>query len=151
MSKVDDETMASDSTVASRSPVPISVTPLFRQRNQVICAIQPPPGNQNGGMIKLSRGNGYTLEFKLQPGDPHPLTFRPPNDGSNDGSRAFWCDSDDCPPNASLDPQYVNPRLSIDRLTLTVDANPAGANKNAVHFRLNFDNNCHFDPIIIHD
>jgi hypothetical protein len=140
-----------DGTMASRSPVQINVTPLFRQGNEVICDIQPPTANQKGGMIKLSRGNAYALEFTLQPGTPSGLKFRLPNDGSNDGSRAFWCDPTDCPSHTTLDPQYFNPRLSNGDLTLTVEADPAGMAANAVHYRLNFDNNRYFDPIIIHD
>lgn len=131
--------------------VRIDVTPVFQQGNELFCAIDPPGANQQGGMIRLNRGTATTLRFDLQPHPNFPnLRFDPPNDGSNSGSEAFWCDANDCPTHSLMDPQYQNPQLSNGGARLEVDAAPGAAGPSGVHYRLNFDNGCHFDPIIIH-
>lgn len=137
-----------------RSGVTIEVEPLFQQRNQVVCAIDPPGSNSKGGSVKLRRGQSYTLEFELQPVNPPApqVTFRSVPGNPTDGRDAFWCDADDCPRNAQMDAQYGNPRLSNAGRTLKVDVTPSSSSPpNAVHYRLNFEPNGFFDPIIIHD
>lgn len=127
------------------SPVAISVTPLFRQGNTVVCDIDPPSNFKKGGNIKLPKGT-CTLEFNLLAGDPSPLKFRTKQGGASD---AFWCDSTACPTHETFDPQYSNPQVLNGGATVTVDVNPSGQ-PNAVFYSLNFDNACHFDPVIIH-
>ncbi len=130
---------------ATTSNVPISVTPVFRQGNTVVCDIDPPSTFKKGGNIRLPRG-ACTLEFSLQPGIPANLKFRTKQNGASD---AFWCDSTTCPAHETLDPQYSNPQVSNGGATVTVAVNPNGQ-QNAVFYRLNFDNACNFDPVIIH-
>ena len=127
------------------TPVSINVTPLFKQRNMVVCDIDPPANYEKGGNIKLAQGS-YTLEFSLLAGTPANLRFRAKPNGDCDG---FWSNADDCPTHDMNDPQYSNPRLANGGSTLLVDVSPSGQ-PNAIHYRLNFDNQCNFDPIIIH-
>lgn len=126
--------------------VTIGVTPLFRQRNMVVCAIDPPSTAQKGGSIKLPKGRSQ-IQFKLQAGLPGDLKFRTKASGESDG---FWCNGDSCPSHEMYDSQYSNPQVLDNGTTLTVDVNSSGQ-QNAVFYRLNFDNNCNFDPIIIHE
>ena len=128
----------------TRTDITIDVTPLFKQGNEVVCAIDPPPGYASGGNIKLSKSGSYTLEFRLLAGTPAKLKFRPDQAGA---CKAFWSDAADCPTHDMNDQYYRNARLD-DPTTLKVDVDPPGADY-AVHYRLNFDNNGHFDPIII--
>jgi hypothetical protein len=121
--------------------VQIGVTPLFKQGRQIICEIDPPPGNHKGGMLHIGKGNACTLQFDLQAGTPNPLAF--------DGD-PFWWESDDCPRNQNCPAPYSNPRVTNKGATLTVDV-AAVPTDSAVHYRLNFDNGCYFDPIIIRD
>jgi hypothetical protein len=146
MLKTHDKTEEGNDPMA-RTRVPIDVTPLFRQGNTVVCDIDPPTRFQKGGNIHLPK-DSYTLEFSLQSGTPAGLNFQPDRSGVCD---AFWSDSADCPTHAMNNGQYSNPRLT-DPTTWCVDVDVAsGAPPLAVHYRLNFDNACNFDPIIIHD
>lgn len=126
--------------ISSGPTITINVTPLFQQRNQIICAIEPPQGNAKGGMVRLDKGKACTLQFVLQPGKPSPLGF--------DLGNGFTWASDDCPGNAAgaSAPYTVKDN---DGTKLTIDVGTA--NESAVHYRLNFDNNRFFDPIIIRD
>lgn len=125
----------------SVAPIQIGVTPLFTQGRQVICKIDPPQGNHKGGMLHIRKRDTGTLRFNLQPGNPNPLAF---------GRDPFWWDSDDCPMNQNCPAPYSNPRVTNNGSTLSVDV-AAVPEDSAVHYRLNFDNGCYFDPIIIRD
>ena len=129
-----------------RTPVAIDVTPLFRQGNTDVCSIES-VGYMRGGSVRLPKGS-YTLRFNLLNGDPANLDFEPDQNGV---CVAFWSDENDCPRRAGNNGQYQNPRLVAPRI-LEVDVDvPQGAPPMAVHYRLNFNDNHNFDPIIIHD
>ena len=132
----------------ARNRVAIDVTPQFVHGHTIICDVDPPSKHHKGGHIRLPRGHSYTLEFKLQPGTPANLHFKPDQDGR---CEAFWSDLHECPTHASNVPQYENPRLAApDRIEVDVDVEQGGK-PTAVHYRLNFDDGRYFDPIIIHD
>jgi hypothetical protein len=132
----------------TRTNVTINVTPLFKQRNEVTCDIDPQQGYMKGGNITLSKAASYTLIFCLQPGNPANLQFQPNQGGT---CAAFWTDTANCPTPNAQDGYYVNPRLDPtdpNNTTLLVDVNPPNVDY-AVHYRLDFNNGCYFDPIII--
>lgn len=132
----------------SRKRVGIDVTPQFIHGDTIICDVDPPSEHRKGGHIRLPRGEAYTLEFKLLPGSPANLGFKPETGGQ---CNAFWSDTHQCPQHAMNAPQYKNPRLSAaDRLDVDVDVEHGGE-PSAVHYRLNFDDGRSFDPIIIHE
>jgi hypothetical protein len=135
-----------DGATVLRTPADIDVKPLFKQGHEVVCSVDG--GNfMKGGNIQLPKGQ-YTLTFNLLDGTPANLNFKP--DNSQGECVAFWSDSADCPRNATNDSQY-DPWLHSSRtLKVDVDVDP-GAPPEAIHYRLNFDNNCYFDPIIIHE
>jgi hypothetical protein len=145
MLKVDEKTNDKNEECdpVTRTSITIDVTPRFRQKNMVVCYVDPPVNYTKGGSIRLPQGH-YTLEFRLLDGTPANLNFAPDKSGA---CQAFWSDADDCPTHEMNDPQY-QPRL-IDSRTVSVDVDTNG--QNAIHYRLNFDNNCNFDPIIIHE
>ena len=133
----------------TRTNVEVEVTPKLIQGPMVVCEIDPGPGSGGkvkGGVIKLRRGADYQIVFELQDGDVPGLQF------AQGGSNAFWCDINTCPTSAgnNSNGQLTNPTVDSTGRKLTVDATPT-AQKNAVHYRLNFNNGCNFDPIIIHD
>jgi len=125
--------------------IAIGVTPLFVQGDMVVCDIDPPSNYHKGGHMKLPKGRAK-LAFSLQAGTPANLKFRTKPNGDSD---AFWCDAIACPAHEMTDPQYSNAQVSNNGTTVTVDVVPNGQT-NAVFYRLNFDNGCSFDPIIIH-
>lgn len=129
-----------------RTQAAITVKPLFRQGHEIVCSIDA-GGYMQGGNIELPKGH-YSLTFNLLEGNPAGLNFEP-NDVHGD-CEAFWSESNDCPRNSTNHAGY-SARLSDPRtLTVDVDVDP-GAPPEAVHYRLNFDNHCYFDPIIIHE
>ena len=136
--------MKKDHKMSSGPPVKVNVTPLFRQGNQVICAIEPQQqGNAKGGMLRLDRGRSCTVEFSLLAGSPDPLAFS--------ANGAFEWASDDCPrPGVGASQPYSNPVVTNEGLKLTVSVGDV-PETSAVHYRLNFDNHLYFDPIIIRD
>jgi hypothetical protein len=129
---------------APRTDVQINVKPLFRQRNTIVCDIDPPPGNSQGGNMHLPQGS-YLLKFNLLEGKMPDLQFKADQHGV---CQAFWSDADDCPNNEMNNDQYSPTRKDGKTIWVNVDTD---GNQNAIHYRLNFDNNCKFDPIIIHD
>lgn len=138
-----EERCEADAAPAVRTAAGIIVQPLFKQGHEVVCSIDA--GNyMKGGNISLPQGH-YTLTFNLIDGEPRDLNFK--EDDHQGNCMAFWSSQTDCPNNAmnEYDPRLENGR----RLLVDVDVN--GATPQAVHYRLNFDNNCYFDPIIIHE
>lgn len=129
-----------------RTEAGITVTPLFRQGHEVVCSIDA-GGYMKGGNIELPKGH-YTLTFILADGTPADLNFEP-NDVHGD-CEAFWSESDDCPKNSTNHLGYSGHLDDPRTLVVNVDVDP-GAPPVAVHYRLNFDNHCYFDPIIIHE
>jgi hypothetical protein len=132
----------------ARDPVRVAVTPTLVQGGTVVCEIDGGPGaggKVKGGIIKL-KGGPYQLMFEIQTGDVPGLQF------DKGAGGAFWCDMDSCPAGLgnNSNGQLSNPVVSPDGLTLTVDADPKPP-RNAVHYSLNFNNGCRYDPIIIHD
>src|SRR5690349_1209191 len=94
-----------------RTAVDIDVTPLFKQGNEVVCDIDPPPGYAKGGNVQLSNGSSYTLAFNLRAPTSGPLaglTFEPDQAGV---CQAFWSNAADCPTHAMNDQYYRNQRL----------------------------------------
>jgi|SRR6476469_1903070 len=124
--------------------VPITVTPLFQKGPVVACDIDPPQNLHAGGHIKLSKNTNYILQFNLAGGTPGGIGFRPDKNGSCD---AFWSDPNDCPRNQTNDPNYSPTRNSGTQVTVNVTA---PGQDSCVNYRLNFDNNGYFDPVIIH-
>jgi hypothetical protein len=145
MLKIDEKTRdkIQESDPVARTQIAIDVTPLFRQKNMVVCDIDPPANYIKGGNVRLPQGN-YTLQFNLLDGTPAGLNFQPDKNGV---CQAFWSNADDCPTHEMNDAQY-HPTL-VNGRTVRVDVDTNG--QNAIHYRLNFDNNCNFDPIIIHE
>ena len=128
--------------------VDIDVTPQFVHDDAIICDVDPPEEHRKGGHIRLTRGESYTLGFRLLPGRPPNVRFRRDQEGKCD---AFWSDLHNCPQQAMNAPQYSEPRLSgPDRLEVDVNVEH-GSEPAAVHYRLNFDDGRSFDPIIIHE
>jgi hypothetical protein len=131
-----------------RTRVEVDVTPQFAHGNAIICDVEPPSQHRKGGHLRLPKGSSYTLQFKLLPGAPADLHFKPEHDGACD---AFWSDAHECPQHAMNARQYKNPRL-VDADTLEVDVDVEHHEPpTAVHYRLNFDDGRSFDPIIIHE
>jgi hypothetical protein len=134
-----------------RTAIPIEVTPLFKQGNEVVCDIDPPPGYAKGGHIQLSNSSAYTLTFKLLPPVSGPLAGLKFDTDAAGACQGFWSNAADCPTHAMNDQYYQNPRLDpSDPNKLLVDVDTPG-NDYAVHYRLNFNNNGRFDPIIINN
>jgi hypothetical protein len=132
----------------NRKRVEVDLTPQFVHAHTIICDVDPPKEHHKGGHIRLPRGQSYTLAFKLQPGSPANLHFKPDQGGKCD---AFWSHPHDCPTHAMNVPEYEQPRLTApDRLEVDVNVEHVGE-PSAVHYRLNFDDGRYFDPIIIHD
>lgn len=129
-----------------RTLAEITVTPLFRQGHEVICSVDA-GGLMKGGNIELPKGK-YTLIFKLLDGKPAGLNFEP--DDQHGECDAFWSDSIDCPRNATNQDGYTARLCDPRTLSVEIDVDQA-APPIAVHYRLNFDNHCYFDPIIIHE
>jgi len=135
---------------ATRAPVSISVTPVLEHKKEVICDIAPASGYGRGEKIHLKSGK-YKLKFTLRPGTPANVTFEP-NDSSGN-CRAIYFDDGGCPGNKNgtipTGQQFTPTRL--DDTTLEVDADVSGTPAYAIHYRLNFNDNRYFDPVIIHD
>lgn len=133
----------------SRTNVSIDVTPVLQHKKEVVCDIEPQAGHKKGEKIQLKSGN-YTLRFELQPGAPSNVVFEADDNQGN--CRAIYFDDDGCPENKNGSMpagQLYSPRRISDQI-LEVDANVSGG-PYAVHYRLNFNNNRYFDPVIIHD
>ncbi len=131
-----------------RKRVEIVVTPLSQVGTTVNCDIDPPPAHKKNGHIRLDKGDTYTLQFNLRPGNIPTLQFKPEVGGTCD---AFWSDPNACPLSAMSAPQYSNPSLhGAKRLDVDVDVEPGG-DPLEIHYRLNFDQQRSFDPIIIHE
>ena len=128
--------------------VDVNVTPQFVSGDSIICDVDPPIEHSKGGHIRLPRGESYALAFKLLPGNPDNLRFKPDQNGKCD---AFWSDAQGCPERAMNAPQYGDPRLSApDRLEIEIGVEHS-SDPLAIHYRLNFDDGRSFDPIIIHE
>ena len=134
--------MASDRTTVS-----IDVKPVIEHKKQVICDIMPSSHNK-GEKLQLKNGK-YRLEFNLVDGTPNDVAFETDN-GSH--CRAIYFDEDGCPGNNNGNmpaDQVFTPKRESDS-KLVVEADVSG-DPYAVHYRLNFNKNRYFDPIIIHD
>jgi hypothetical protein len=131
-----------------RKQVEIDVTPVSQSGNEVNCSIDPPPGHKKNGHIRLDKGEAYVLRFNLRPGIIPNLQFKPLMGGNCD---AFWSDPASCPLISTNAGQYSNPRLqNAKKLEVDVDIEPGGS-PSEIHYRLNFDQERSFDPIIIHE
>jgi hypothetical protein len=131
-----------------RKRVEIEVTPLSQTGSTVNCNVDPPSDHKKNGHIRLDKGETYTLQFNLRPGSLPTLQFKPDVGGTCD---AFWSDPNLCPPSSMNAGQYSNPSLhGVKRLDVDVDVEPGGAPLE-IHYRLNFDQERSFDPIIIHE
>ena len=131
-----------------RKPVVIDVTPLSQAGGTVNCIIDPPPAHKKNGKIRLDKGEAYTLQFNLRPGNLPTLKFKPDVGGSCD---AFWSDASTCPSSSMNATQYPSQSLQgTKRLDVDVDVETGGSPLE-IHYRLNFDQNRSFDPIIIHE
>jgi hypothetical protein len=131
-----------------RKRVEIQVTPLSQVGATVNCDIDPPPAHKKNGNIRLDKGDTYTLQFNLRPGNIPTLQFKPEVGGSCD---AFWSQANICPLTSMNDPQYPDQSLQgVKRLDVDVDVEH-GEGTVEIHYRLNFDQGRSFDPIIIHE
>ncbi len=129
-----------------RKRVEIEVTPLSESGGTVNCNIDPPSDHKKNGHIRLDKGDTYTLQFNLRPGNIPTLQFKPEVGGSCD---AFWSDPEGCPLSSTSAAQYTNPSLhGAKRLDVDVEASGVPLE---IHYRLNFDQGRSFDPIIIHE
>src|SRR4051794_37725900 len=105
--------------VEDESDVKINVTPLLVQDDVVVCEITPDTGYEQyvkGGVIKLNKDRRYTLEFRLQHGDPAGLLFQDTADA------AFWCDMKSCPDRQMMKSgnQLQSPAVGPDQTSLTL-------------------------------
>lgn len=131
-----------DMTKAETTRVVVDITPMLRNGGTVYCEVDPAPGSGRyvkGGVIKLPRGATYDVEFRIQPGEVEGLQFDP--------EAPFWSAANACPGAAGNDGQFTDPTY-VDPTTASVRATPVGG-KNAVHYRLNFNDGSNCDPIII--
>ena len=84
----------------------------------------------------------------MRPGNIPTLKFKPEVGGICD---AFWSDANDCPLSSTNVPQYPSQSLQgANRLEVDVDVETGGSPME-IHYRLNFDQERSFDPIIIHE
>lgn len=125
--------------------IKIDVKPLFTQRNEVICAIDPQSGNGGGGLLHLDKGKAHTLQFNLDTSQLPGFVW--------DSAGAFAWDYDDCPgPAGTCPPPYVASPPKGSTLEVAASAVPQ---EEAAHYRLNFKDGSgkswHFDPVIIRD
>lgn len=128
--------------------VDVNVTPQFINGGSIICDVDPPIEHRKGGHIRLPRGDSYILAFRLMPGKPDEIRFKPDQNGKCD---AFWSDAQGCPGRAMNVSSYGEPRLiAPDRLEVEINVEQ-GSDPAAIHYRLNFDDGRSFDPIIIHE
>jgi len=133
-----------------RTPVDVDVTPLFIAKgNEIICDIDPPPGYAKGGNIQLEKNSSYTLAFNLRAPISGPLAGLGFDIDQAGVCQGFWSDDGGCPTHETNAQYYSKARLDPNNSKrLLVDVDPPGQ-EYAVHYRLNFNNKGHFDPIII--
>lgn len=131
-----------------RTAVSIDVQPVIEHKKQVICDVLPAT-HAKGEKLHLPDGQ-YRLEFNLVPGTPNGVIFEA--DGGSGACRAIFFDEDGCPGNGNGNMPHgqLFAATRISDTKLVVDADVSGA-PYAMHYRLNFDNNRYFDPVIIHD
>lgn len=128
--------------------VEVDVVPQFVHGTSIICDVDSPSGHLQHGHIRLKKGQTYTVEFRLNPGNPRDLHFKPDQDGN---CEAFWSHEHHCPETRMNARQYSNARLeTADKLQVDVNLEQE-RDPSAVHYRLNFDDGHSFDPIIIHE
>lgn len=119
--------------------VDVQVTPRDLNGQNVVCRISNNLPHVRGGVIFLTAGNDYQLNFNLNP-----------NLGLTWSGAPFSSRENECPNPGNSNPQFRY-RNKPNANTFVVDARPRG--QSVVHYLLDFDNaaggraNC--DPIII--